>query len=163
MPQFDTTCFSTQIFWMLITFTAMFIVVWKVALPLLKATVDARQNQLENLIKQTEDLKSEAELCQKEYDATNVKKHEKCMEILRATQNEINDTVKKAQEEFNTKLEKQKKENEEKLVSLKNDALKEVSSVTEELTELLIKKCTNISVQKSDISNKIKTLSGDIL
>ncbi|MCQ2914145.1 MAG: hypothetical protein MJ247_03015 [Alphaproteobacteria bacterium] len=163
MPQFDTTCFSTQIFWMLVTFTAMFLVVWKVALPLLKATVDARQNQLEKLIKQTEDLKSEAELCQKEYDATNEQKHEKCAEIVKAAQEEINATVKKAQEEFNAKLEKQIKENEEKLASLKNDALKEVSSVTEELTELLIKKCANISIQKSDISNKVQSISGDIL
>ena len=33
MPQFDPTTFSTQIFWLVLTFLALYLILWKIVLP----------------------------------------------------------------------------------------------------------------------------------
>ena len=60
LPQLDPTWYASQSVWMLITFCAMFLVVWRFVIPAMRATVDVRRSRIENDIRETEKLKTEA-------------------------------------------------------------------------------------------------------
>ena len=68
LPQLDPTWYASQSFWMLITFCLMFLVVWRFVMPAMRATVDLRRSRIEEDIKKTEELKTEAARLLKELD-----------------------------------------------------------------------------------------------
>ena len=61
MPQLDVTTFAPQLVWLAITFFAMFIIMWKVAVPKIANALETRQMRVEDNLKKAEDLKREAE------------------------------------------------------------------------------------------------------
>ncbi len=69
MPQLEQiSTYASQIFWLAITFGAMFLVMWKIAVPKIADTLEARQRRLEDNLKKAEDLKREAEATLAAYD-----------------------------------------------------------------------------------------------
>ena len=56
LPQLDPTWYASQGVWMLITFCAMFLVVWRFVIPAMRATVDVRRSRIENDIQETAKL-----------------------------------------------------------------------------------------------------------
>lgn len=46
MPQFDTTTFASQIFWLVVTFAIVYVFISRVALPRISATLENRQRKI---------------------------------------------------------------------------------------------------------------------
>ena len=42
MPQLDPSTFASQIFWLVVTFVAMSLILWRIALPRISATLESR-------------------------------------------------------------------------------------------------------------------------
>lgn len=80
MPQLDVTTFVPQIVWLVITFTAMFLVMWKVCVPRIGGALEARQKKIEQNLERAADLKAEAEAA--------VETYEKALAEARATAHE---------------------------------------------------------------------------
>ena len=47
MPQLDPTFYTTQLFWLIVIFTLLFLVVWKVALPRIANIREARRTRID--------------------------------------------------------------------------------------------------------------------
>ena len=45
MPQLDPSLFPTQLFWLFVTFLALFLIAWKVALPRITEVLDAQPSR----------------------------------------------------------------------------------------------------------------------
>lgn len=55
MPQFDTTTFASQIFWLVVCFAVVFLFIWRIALPRIAATLENRQRKIsDDLARATE-------------------------------------------------------------------------------------------------------------
>ena len=61
MPQLDLSTFPPQLAWLLITFVALYLVVWKVAMPRIVDIRDSRQQRIEDDLGKAETLRKEAE------------------------------------------------------------------------------------------------------
>ena len=61
MPQLDISTYPPQLVWLLITFLALYLVVWKVALPRIVDVREARQRRVEDDLGKAEALRSEAQ------------------------------------------------------------------------------------------------------
>ena len=70
MPQLDPSLIPTQLFWLFITFLALFLVAWKVALPRITEVLDARQTRIDGDLEKAEALKAEAEDVMAAYEKT---------------------------------------------------------------------------------------------
>jgi|TARA_B100000530_G_scaffold153910_1_gene96671 F-type H+-transporting ATPase subunit b len=46
MPQFDITTFASQIFWLIISFSLVFLFVWRIGLPRIANTLENRQKKI---------------------------------------------------------------------------------------------------------------------
>ena len=68
MPQLDSATFSNQVFWLLITLVAIYLVLSRVALPRIAAILAERQGTITNDIAAAEDLKAKAEDAEAAYD-----------------------------------------------------------------------------------------------
>ena len=70
MPQLDVSTFLPQIFWLVVTFAALYLIMWKVAVPGVANVLEARQKRIgDNLDKATQ-AKQEAEGTLEAYEAS---------------------------------------------------------------------------------------------
>jgi len=68
MPQLDFTTYVPQIAWLVITFIAMFLIMWRVAVPKIAGTLEARQKKIEQNLEKAAELKAEAEAAMAKYE-----------------------------------------------------------------------------------------------
>jgi F-type H+-transporting ATPase subunit b len=61
MPQLDVSTFLPQIFWLTVTFTALFLIMWKIAVPGIANVLEARQKRIEDNLDKATQAKNEAE------------------------------------------------------------------------------------------------------
>ncbi len=80
MPQLDITTFVPQIFWLVVTFTAMFLIMWKICVPRIGGALEARQKKIEQNLERAAELKAEAEAA--------IEAYEKALAEARATAHE---------------------------------------------------------------------------
>ena len=60
MPQFDASTFASQIFWLAVTFIALYLVMWRVVVPRIAEVLDARRRRIEINLEKAEALKKDA-------------------------------------------------------------------------------------------------------
>lgn len=68
MPQFDPSTYSTQLFWLLLTFVPLYLVVWRVALPRITEVRQSRQGRIDSDLEKAQTLKEEAEMVLAAYE-----------------------------------------------------------------------------------------------
>ena len=61
MPQLDVNTFLPQVVWLVITFSALFLLMWRVAVPRIADVLEARQRRIEDNLDKAQESKKEAE------------------------------------------------------------------------------------------------------
>jgi len=69
MPQLDFSTYTPQIFWLVVTFIALFLIMWKIAVPRIANSLEARQKRIEDFLDRAADCKKEAEETLAAYEA----------------------------------------------------------------------------------------------
>ncbi len=70
MPQLDVATFSSQIFWLVVTFIALFLIMWRISVPKISDALEARQKRIDDNLNRAEELKKEAEVAMDTYEAS---------------------------------------------------------------------------------------------
>ena len=68
MPQLDPSTFTSQVFWLTLTFLIFLAIVWRVALPRVAMVLEERQRRLSDDLDKAVTLKEEAETVLAEYE-----------------------------------------------------------------------------------------------
>ena len=98
LPQMDISTFPSQLFWLIITFTALYLFMWKFVIPRLSTTIEERKDKISNDINDAENLNSEASKILENYDDKMNSASLESNEIVsssKATMNEYLDKLKK--------------------------------------------------------------------
>jgi F-type H+-transporting ATPase subunit b len=69
LPQMDVGTFSGQVFWLVLTFGLLFLVLWRVTLPMIAGAIGNRRNQIEGDLETAEDLRKDAGAALAAYEA----------------------------------------------------------------------------------------------
>ena len=121
MPQLDTEFWVSQIFWLAITFSILFVLLSKFILPKISANLETRKSLILENINQAEKQREESDSKIKEYE-----------EILAKSKHEANNQINQAKE-------KMLKDINLKKISLEEDLTKEILKAEVEIQELMNK------------------------
>jgi F-type H+-transporting ATPase subunit b len=89
MPQFDPTTFPTQLFWLVVTFVALYVLMVYVALPRVTEVLDARRERVDHDLEAAEKLRAEAEAALAAYEKTMADSRNQAQAALRKAHEEI--------------------------------------------------------------------------
>ena len=151
MPQLDPTWYASQSFWMLITFCAMFLMMWRFVMPAMRATVDARRSRIEEDIKKTEELKDEASRLLKELNDAQALVKNKTQMLFAQAQEEAQTLIRQSEADFNVRLSTHIAEKEQTLETAKKAALQDIALIAGDLTNLIIQKTAGITASAEEI------------
>ena len=159
MPQLNSEFWPSQIFWLIITFTFFYLIVWKIFLPRISQSIENRKSKLVSDINKAQKLKEEAEIKLKEYNKIieNAKKEAK--KIIENNKRKLDLDIESKKLKFNSEMEKEIKAIEKEILSLKKTSLININKIATEISSEVIKKLLNSEVNKSNVVAIVEDVS----
>lgn len=142
MPQFDPSSFASQIFWLLITFTALYFLMARVALPRIAEVLEQRSERIANDLARAEDLRKEAEGVIAQYEAALAKARAEAAAVLQGTQQDIAALVAERQDAFGKDLAAKVDAAEKRINDARTEAKGQVREIAVEVAQELTARLT---------------------
>ena len=132
MPQFNAKSFNSQLFWLIITFTALYITITYFILPRIRENIRLRKNKIANDLERAENIKAEIENM---ISKSNIKLEE----AKNQAQKMIKESMLRSNKEYDNQIDTIKKQ-------IANMQIKAEKNITE------YKKSLEKDIEKSTIS-----------
>lgn len=140
MPQLEVATYPSQVFWVLVGFTLVYLFVSRVAVPGLQEIIRSRTTYVESILRSAEKLKTEADRIQTE---SRIALEEVQLEASAEEQKLVFDFKQKSLAERNAFCERLEKESQEKSMAL-TDAANEVFSIIAASSDELVDQAINV-------------------
>ena len=132
MPQFNAKSFNSQLFWLIITFTALYLIITYFILPRIRENIRLRKNKIANDLERAENIKAEIENM---ISQSNIKLEE----AKNQAQKMIKESILRSNKEYDNQIDTIKKQ-------IANMQIKAEKKITE------YKKSLEKDIEKSAIS-----------
>ncbi|WP_421875443.1 F0F1 ATP synthase subunit B' [Pacificispira sp.] len=159
MPQLDFSTYSSQVFWLVVTFAVLFILMWKVAIPRVGEVIEAREQKIRADLERAEQLRTEIEETEQAVEKALADARSEALETLRKAQDKIAADHAKKQEKLDAELAVKISDAEARIEEARKEALASVRDVAEEVAAASIEKLTGASADKGTVSKAIDAVS----
>lgn len=159
MPQLEFDTFASQVFWLFVTFGILYLIMARSALPTIREVLLNRQSRIsEDLIK-AEKLKEEAESAEEDFTSVIVNARSKASTMLAKVRDDSALEAERRHAKLDETFVRQAKESDHRVEVLKKEAVSAMAPVTVEVTQKIVKKLINVSVDKKEIEKVALSLS----
>ncbi|MGF1593207.1 MAG: F0F1 ATP synthase subunit B' [Kiloniellaceae bacterium] len=160
MPQLDPSVWPTQIFWLAITFIALYLVVWRVALPRIADVLEARQRKLDDDLKKATALKEEAETILAEYERMRAEAQAAAHDALQKAQNEMKAEAERQGQDLAARLARQTEEAEARIGEAKSTALASLEGTVNEVVAAATEKLIGVKADDAEVARAVGQVMG---
>ena len=155
MPQLDPEFFVSQLFWLVVTFSFLFLFLWKVSLPRIGAVIENRENKINNDIETAKQIQVEAEKIQDQIEQKLHDSKEQNISLIKNStvnlQNKASEELLKLDNELNKKIEKSAKV----IENNKKESLKKIHEQIHEITKLTLSKLSSVQINDQEIKESV--------
>ena len=158
MPQFNVKSFPSQLFWLILTFSILYVIVSLVLLPRIRENIRLRKNKVSNNLERAEAIQIDIKKMIEEYES-------KIIDAKDIVSTMIKKSMKKSTEEFNNqvggikkKIENKNKDVEKKLHKYQTELEESIVNESASVAAQIIKKIINKDVLMEDIKPLFKEL-----
>jgi len=159
MPQLNPEFWAAQIFWLLLIFSILYIVIWKIFLPKITDSIENRKSKVVNDLNEANKLKETAENKLKEYNLIIEQSKKDAKKIFQDSKKELDQNIEKKRSKFNEEIEKEIEIVEKEIIKLKHSSLESVSKIATETSVELIKQIIDTEVNNSNVSAIVNEVS----
>ena len=140
MPQLDPTYYPTQLFWLVVVFSVLFVVLWKIALPRISRIREVRQSKIEADLEKAKAVKIEAESVLQAYEKLLAKASAEAQEINHKVFDEVSTERARRLDEVAQSIVKRLQKTEAAISEEERRAAIEVNSLSADLIGLATEK-----------------------
>jgi F-type H+-transporting ATPase subunit b len=153
-PPFDPTYFASQIFWLLISFFALYFILAQVLLPRIGETIEERNNRIADDLDTASRMQREAEDAEKAYERALADAKAKARNHAETTRQSIDAELSKELEKADEDALKQAEASDARIRKIRNDALANIDAIAAEAAQatveaLIGKKLSLAAVKKA--------------
>ena len=159
MPQLNTEYWAAQTFWLIIIFSILYLIVWKIFLPRITYSIENRKSRLINDLDEVQKLKQSAEKKLNEYNAIIEKSKKEAKKIIEDNQKKLDRDIENKKKKFNDEIEKELFAAEKEIKDLKKSSISNINRIAEETAIEIMKQIINTEVNKSSVSAIVNDIS----
>jgi|TARA_B100000315_G_scaffold196396_1_gene187478 F-type H+-transporting ATPase subunit b len=152
MPQLDPEFWTAQIFWLILIFSSLYLIIWKVFLPRITYSIENRKSRVVNDLDEAQKLKDNAEKKLKEYNEIIEKTKKEAKKIIDDNKKKLNKDIESKKQKFNFEIEKELIAAEKEIKDLKKASTSNIADIAIETSAELMKQILNTEVNKSNVS-----------
>jgi F-type H+-transporting ATPase subunit b len=160
MPQLEPAFWPTQLLWLAITFIALYLIIWRIALPRIADVLEARQRKLDDDLKKATALKEEAETIMAEYEKMRADAQASAHAALQKAQNEMKAEAERQSHELAARLGKQTEEAEARIGEAKSSAIAGLESTVSEVVAAATEKLIGVKAGDQEIAHAVGSVMG---
>ena len=158
MPQFDPTVFPTQLFWLVVTFGALYVVLSKWALPKVASVLEARQAKIDDDLDRAAASKQEAEGALAEYQMSLADGTAKAQGLLRQATDDMAVESARHHGELAEKLAGDVKAAEARIDEAKQAAVGNIGQVATEVAQAATRRLIGLDVDAAAAESSVKAV-----
>lgn len=138
MPQLDISTWPNQIFWLLVTLVAIYMIVTRVAVPRIGAVLAERRGTITNDLVAAEELKLKAVEAEKAYNAALAAARVEAGKIVAAARADIEADLAKATAKADADIEAKTAASEQRIGEIRASAIESVTEVAKDTARELV-------------------------
>ena len=158
MPQLDPEFWASQIFWLILIFTILYLIIWKIFLPRITYSIENRKSRVVNDLDEAQKLKEKAEKKLKEYNEIIENSKKEAKKIIEDNKNKLNRDIEEKKQKFDSEIEKELTAVEKEIKDLKKSSLSSVNKIAVETSANIITQIIDTDVNKSNVSAIVNDL-----
>ena len=163
MPQLNPEFFISQLFWLVLTFSFLFLFLWRISLPRISLVLEKRDNKINNDLNSAKKMRTEAEEIQEKIENQLKEAKENTNKQIK---NAVNKLQIKSSEELNNLdkiLSKKIDDSSLAIEKSRNDSLDQINLQIFEVTKLTLNKISKFSIDDNEIKNSIDKIKSKVI
>jgi len=152
MPQLNPEFWIAQIFWLILIFSSLYLIIWKIFLPRITYSIENRKSRVVDDLDEAQKLKDNAEKKLKEYNEIIEKAKKEAKKIIDDNKKQLDKDIEGKKQKFNFEIEKELVAAEKEIKNLKKTSTPYITDIAIETSAELMKQILNIEVNKSNVS-----------
>ena len=152
MPQLNPEYWTAQVFWLILIFSSLYLIIWKIFLPRITYSIENRKSRVVNDLNETQKLKENAEKKLKEYNEIIENSKKGAKKIIEDSKKKLDRNIENKKQKFNDEIEKELTIVEKEIRDLKTTSILSISKIATETSAEIIKHIIGTEVNKSNVS-----------
>ena len=152
MPQLDPEFWTAQIFWLILIFSFLYLIIWKIFLPKITYSIENRKSKIVNDLDETQKLKENAEKKLKEYNEIIQKSKQEAKKIIEESRKKLDIDIENKRKKFNQEIEEELAKVEKEIKELKKSSISNMSYIAADASAEIIKQIIDAEVNKSNVA-----------
>ena len=152
MPQLNPEFWAAQIFWLILIFSSLYLIIWKIFIPKITYSIENRKSKVVNDLDEAQKLKENAEKKLKEYNKIIENSKKEAKKIIEDNKKKLDRNIEDKKQKFDSEIEKELAEVEKEIKDLKKSSLSNVNKIATETSTDIIAQIIDINVNKSNVS-----------
>ena len=164
MPQLEQTeFFISQLFWLVVTFTFLFIFLWRISLPRISSVLEKRESKIDDDITSAKQLQAEAEEIQKQIDQQLRNAQLETSELIKTASSNFQNHATKKLHQLDNNLSSTIEESATTIEKNIKDSLKQIHDQTYLIAKLTLSKISNVPVNDNEIKDTVDKLQSKVI
>ena len=159
MPQLNPEFWASQIFWLILIFSTLYIVIWKIFLPKITDIIENRKSRIIGDLNETQKLKENAEKKLIEYNKIIESAKKEAKKVLEENKRKLENDIKSKKQKFNEEIEKELMSIEKEIKSLKKSSISGINKIAVEISSEIIRQIIGVEMNKSKVSAIVEDIS----
>lgn len=155
MPQLNPDSFLTQAIWLVITFSLLYLVIWRAALPRISSVLRDRRERVDEDLEKAEALKAQAEETLAAYETAVAEGHQRVQEILRQATERLAREADARHASLGERLAHETGEAEKRIAAAKRDAMDGMRAVAAEIAQAASSRLAGYEVPQADADRAV--------
>ena len=159
MPQLNPEFWISQIFWLILTFSILYIFLSKFILPKISSNLELRKSQIQENIEIAEKQRKSSDSKLEEYNNIILKSKLEAKNIFQETRDKAIKDINSKKDILDSQIDKEIKKVEQEVDELKKKAPEKISKIAIETSSELVERLIGAEVNKSSISAIVEDLT----
>lgn len=157
MPQFDPSVFAPQLFWLVVTFIALYWLVAKVAVPRVGEVLEQRARVIQEDLDRATQLKAETDAAAAAYEKAMADARHQAQDHMRAMQADMKAVAEKRTGELSAAIGRQVADAEARIGAARQSALDSMKGIAADTARDVVAKLTSVSPDAGTVDAAVAT------
>ena len=159
MPQLNPEFWASQVFWLILIFSSLYVIIWKLFLPKITNSIENRKLKIVNDLNETQKLKDNAEKKLQEYNEIIENSKKDAKKIIEDGKKKLDREIESKKQKFNEEIEKELTNVEKEIKNLKKSSMLVINKIAEDISSEIIKQAVGTEINKSKLSAVVQDIS----
>ena len=155
MPQLNPEFYTSQLFWLVVTFSFLLVFLWRISLPRISLVLEKRESKISNDLEIAKQSQTEAEEIQNQIDQQLYKAREQSNILIKESSINLKNIASEELSKLDSELSKKIDESTTIIENKMKESLKQIHKQIQDITKLTLSKISSIPVNDQEIKESV--------